>query len=320
MSIEKNFIPCIIFAFNRPDKLRLVIEALKPQKIDHLIIFIDGPRDKLDYEKVECCRLIAAQIDWVDKEVYSNQKNEGLNGLISNIDKVFNRYQSAIFLEDDCLPMPTFYSFMKQALEYYKAEDKIFSICGYQYLEEKYFRNYPYSLISTWRFNSLGWATWQKRWAFVRPYISTFNELFDNLQNIPNIIGRDLKTTAKLTAKGETASWAVKVAVATFWLKKIHLLAIKGMVRNIGFDASGVHDAKWSIRFHNKNIYAGIEMKNIVWLKDIEPQKYYVKKIKQFYANITQPFWGKIMPRWFRRRLHFMRRFIYGSMYNSAKR
>ena len=45
MTSDFDLIPCVIFAYNRPDKLLRVLSALKVQHVDNLIIFIDGPSD-----------------------------------------------------------------------------------------------------------------------------------------------------------------------------------------------------------------------------------------------------------------------------------
>lgn len=56
--VNENITPCVLAAFNRPDKLDHVLGALRDQDIDHLIVFVDGPRDEADVELVERCRAI----------------------------------------------------------------------------------------------------------------------------------------------------------------------------------------------------------------------------------------------------------------------
>ena len=50
--------PIVLFAFNRPDHLIEVVSALKMNKLSKdssLNIFIDGPRNSSDFEKVNEC-------------------------------------------------------------------------------------------------------------------------------------------------------------------------------------------------------------------------------------------------------------------------
>lgn len=120
-----NILPCAVFAFNRAEKLEQVLAALRDQDIDRLIIFVDGPRDDADIKLVERCRAVAKGVDWVDKELYFGEQNRGLPGLSDNVSTVMNIYKAAVFVEDDCLPMPGFYSFMRRALSHYEPKKSV---------------------------------------------------------------------------------------------------------------------------------------------------------------------------------------------------
>ena len=273
MSIYTDTVPCVVFAFNRPDKLQSVFSALKTQDIERLIVFLDGPRDDADVNLVEECITIARNVDWVDKKLHFGEQNRGLPGLSDNIRTVLNVYKSAVFVEDDCLPMPGFYSFMRQALFHYQAEKKVFSIGGYQPIRQKYFRNYPYSLVSTARFLCWGWATWQDRWQLVAPHLSRYWELFDGLKNVPDVAGDDLAVMARACSQSKLETWDVQVAISTLWLKKVHLLPTRGLIRNIGLE-SGVHGRGDPSHVHNVNLYNEDLSESIVWLDEVEPDSY----------------------------------------------
>lgn len=289
MLASENTVPCVVFAFNRPGKLEQVLATLKTQEIDRLIVFVDGPRDDPDVKLVEQCRGIASHVDWVDKELHFGKQNSGLPGLSANIGVIFDTYRWAVFVEDDCLPMPGFYSFMRRALFHYHSEKKVFSVSGYQPLRRKYFKNYPYSLISVWRFSCWGWATWRDRWKLVSPYLLKYSELFDGLKNVPDITGDDLAAMAKGCSEGRIRTWDVQVATSTLWLKMVHLLPAKGLIRNIGHDATGVHQGKDPFRVHNINVSTGGLPERIVWLEEVEPSSYYTKELKRFVNHAIQP-------------------------------
>jgi len=295
MCANENIVPCALFAFNRPDKLERVLLALKPQDIDRLIVFVDGPRDDADVELVERCRTIAKGVDWVDKELYLGEQNRGLPGLSDNVSMVLNVYETAVFVEDDCLPMPAFYSFMRRALSHYEPEKKVFSIGGYQPIPHRYFKDYPYSLVSSARFLCWGWATWQDRWEVVTPYLSKYRELFDGLMNVPDIAGHDLATMAR-----SSDSWDVKVVISTLWLEQVHLLPTRGLVRNIDL-IGGTHKASGRKvqsrqRSHNRNVYEG-PLENIVWLDNVELNSDYAERLKQFVKGPGQAPRRKLWPR-----------------------
>jgi hypothetical protein len=283
-----TLVPCTVFAFNRPEKLERVLAALKTQGIDALIVFVDGPRDEADVELVERCKAITEKIDWIDKELHFGEQNRGLPGLADNITAVLNKHPWAVFVEDDCLPMPGFYSFMRQTLAYYKTNQKVFSIGGYQPIPQEFFKDYPYSLVSCARFMCWGWATWQDRWESIAPYRLRMRELFDNLSTVPDTAGYDIAITARAFARGEVKSWAISIAIATLWLRKVHLLPTRGLVRNIGLDGDGTHDGRYDAYLHNQNVSEELS-ENIVWLENVELNKKYTERVKRFVDECNRP-------------------------------
>ena len=310
MTGDSGIVPCVVFAFNRPDKLQRVLTALRDQDINHLIVFVDGPRDDADVELVERCRAIARDIDWVDKELYFGEQNRGLPGLNDNISTVLNMYKAAVFVEDDCLPMPAFYSLMRRALRHYEPEKRVFSIGGYQPVPYKYFKDYPYSLVSCARFMCWGWATWQDRWEVITPYLSRWRELFDGLESVPSTAGRDLGARARMHAQTQSPSWDVQVAISTLWLDYIHLLPTRGLVRNIGIVGSGTHvvggrrEQRRKQRRMSRNVYEH-SLEKIVWLENVELNSDYAERLKQFLRGPGQAPWRKL---WRRARAKLQRR------------
>ncbi len=296
----QDLVPCVVFAFNRPDKLQRVLAAMKTQDIDRLIVFVDGPRDDADVELVERCRTIAREVDWVDRQLHFGEQNRGLPGLSDNISTVMNAYKAAVFVEDDCLPMPGFYSFMQQALIHYEDKKKVFSIAGCQPIPRKCFKNYPYSLVSSARFLCWGWATWHDRWELISPYLSRYYELFDDLTKVPDVAGNDLAVMARACADGKLETWDVQVAISTLWLEQVHLLPIRGLIRNIGHDGSGVHgrSPRHSTSRHNKNVYRR-SLGKIGWLENVEPNSDYAERLKQFVSAVTAggSYWGRVKDR-----------------------
>lgn len=285
MSVCTHMVPCVVFAFNRPGRLQRILSALKTQDIERLIVFVDGPRGDPDVELVERCRAIAKGVEWVDKELYFGEQNRGLPGLSDNIGTVLKAYRSAVFVEDDCLPMPGFCSFMRRALSQYEPEKRVFSIGGYQPIPRKHFRDYPYSLVSCARFTCWGWATWRDRWELIVPYLPTYAELFDGLTSVPDVAGRDLARMARACAQGSLETWDVQVAISTLSLGHVHLLPTRGLVRNIGL-GTGTHGGgrRSGQRRHKRNLWKQ-PIDDVVWLENVQPNTAYAARLKQFIAG-----------------------------------
>lgn len=283
--------PVVIFAFNRPQKLRRVLAALKDQGVARLLVFVDGPRGESDRSKVLACQALARGVTWTKAELYFSDHNHGLDGISQNISQTLDQYPAAIFLEDDCLPVPGFYHFMRQALARYAGAQRVFSIGGYQHLPPAFFRasGYPYSLISGARFTCWGWATWSDRWQEAWPNIQNYASLFDNLRQIPEVAGRDVPVAVRDMLSGRAKmSWDMPVVLATLWLKKVHLLPVQGLVRTIGLDLSGVHGSLTNtlraLLLHNRNV-APNAPQQIQWLDELDPNCDYLAGLRDFVAR-----------------------------------
>ena len=305
-------VPLVLFAFNRPAKLRRVVRSLAGQGIEEVIIFVDGPRDKADKELVEECIAIGRGIHWAEVKLYTSPSNRGLNSLLENIDLVFEEYQRAIFLEDDCLPMPGFYDFMQQALANYQAKEEVFSVSGYQYLPQNYFRDYGHDTVSTARFTCWGWGTWQDRWVQNRTLIAETAQLFDSPDKIPTIAGSDFPQLIRARGPGEgPISWDIKVALAALKLRKVHILPTAGLIRNIGQDRSGVHQgiqkAVRSKFFHNRNVTSYVPGTPLRWQDDVTLDCGYAYDLMKFIRSVRSFRWRE----YYKRGKVLGRRYIY---------
>jgi hypothetical protein len=278
-------LPVVVFAFNRPRKLSRILQALRTQSIDRLIIFVDGPRNIADHPQVEACRRLARSVDWAPSENHFWENNHGLVGFIEDISLVLDAHPWAVFVEDDCLPMPGFYKFIRQALERYSDYPEVFSICGYQPLSRDYFKGNPNNLISSARFYCWGWASWRDRWQFLLPYIRAYSKLFDDLQQVPNLAGVDLPRVAREMASGKLPdSWDIWVAIACLHQHRVTLLATRGLIRNFGLDRSGVHGSIRGILrdslVHNRNIVKEMPME-LTWLENVQSNSAYMNRLQE---------------------------------------
>jgi hypothetical protein len=82
----------------------------------------------------------------------------------SGIDRTFAETETAIILEDDCVPDPTFFRFCEEMLDRYRDDERVMSITGANYLGRwtRGWRSpsYHFSYFgSPW-----GWASWRRAW------------------------------------------------------------------------------------------------------------------------------------------------------------
>ncbi|MCX0373504.1 glycosyltransferase family 2 protein [Clostridium perfringens] len=132
--MEKSNIDVAVVAvgYNRPDSLKTLLNSINLVKnVDNnldLIISIDkGQRQK---EIVE----ISEKFEWKygKKIIRAFKERQGLRNHIIQCGDLTEKYDAVIVLEDDLIVSPYFYSYVKQALEFYKHEDCIAGISLYK--------------------------------------------------------------------------------------------------------------------------------------------------------------------------------------------
>lgn len=126
-----NVKPVIVaVAYNRIDALKRLLQSVENADYEDeeitLIISIDygGGKEIIKF---------AENFSWSHgpKIVKTYSENQGLKKHIIQCGDYSIEYGAAIILEDDLMVSPCFYKYVKQALEYYKDEDKVFGIALY---------------------------------------------------------------------------------------------------------------------------------------------------------------------------------------------
>lgn len=157
--------PIVIFIYKRSHNLEKLIDAMCKVKPKEIYIVADGPKNTGEEVQVKKTRTeLENLITWPSK-VHKNYTkiNLGLKERFSTgISWVFEHTDRAIFIEDDCVPDPSFFTFCDQLLEKYKDNEKVVSIAGNNFqppntriTESYYYSRYPH----VW-----GWATWKRVW------------------------------------------------------------------------------------------------------------------------------------------------------------
>jgi hypothetical protein len=159
--------PIGFLIFNRPDVTEKVFNAIAQIKPKQLFVIADGARpDRLgEAEKCEQTRSIIQKIDW-DCDLKTNFSDVNLGcgrRESSGFDWIFSQVEEAIFLEDDTLPSPYFFSFCEALLERYRDDERVMHINGDNSLCQ--IRN-PYSYYFSKYMHGWGWASWRRAWKY----------------------------------------------------------------------------------------------------------------------------------------------------------
>jgi hypothetical protein len=158
-------IAILLLVFNRPETTRHVFEAIKKIKPTKLYLASDGPRPhkKADIKKVEAVKsFLITSVDW-DCEVKTlfRGKNMGCGqAVFEAISWFFNQEEMGIILEDDILPLQSFFPFCQELLLKYHKDERIAMISGSNHSGYCPPQSYVFSKYKAcW-----GWASWRRAW------------------------------------------------------------------------------------------------------------------------------------------------------------
>ncbi|MCF8070450.1 MAG: glycosyltransferase family 2 protein [Desulfobacterales bacterium] len=243
-----NEVPVLLVIFNRPEKTRRVIEALRQVKPTQLFVAADGPR--LDHpDDVEKCRLtreIATNIDWsCDMKTRLLDKNIGCDPCVSSaINWFFEHVAQGVILEDDCVPHPHFFRFCADMFERYADDARIMQVSGYSPCAG---RRYPYDYHFGRFFRCGGcWGTWRRAWALYADSL----EQYDNNGTIKQILKAYFPSSAQYTERlrlyrmfrlGKRDNWDFKWNVACYAQNALCIVPERNLMTNIGFDEESTH-------------------------------------------------------------------------------
>jgi GT2 family glycosyltransferase len=257
--------PIALFVYDRIEQTKLTIESLRNNHLADksiLYIFSDGAKDAHTEKKVDVVRGYIKDLNGFDRVIIiEREKNYGLKKSIeSGIEHILSRYTNIIVIEDDLELSPYFLKYMNEALELYKNEVKVMQISGYATPNNIFFEQDALFLpfITSW-----GWATWRRAWAFYLKEPPECDLITKNEELLYQFnLGGKVKYSEMLEKanSGKINSWAINWYLACFINGGLSLYPKKSLVKNIGFDGTGVN-----CRFHTleqDKIITTFEVKN----------------------------------------------------------
>lgn len=234
----------VLFTYKRYEHTKKTLDALSQNTIlpKILYIFQDGIKSEGDIEEWEKVNLLIKQVNWCKTKIFVSSHNKGLaESITCGIDKVLNKEDAVIVLEDDCVPHPLFMEYATSCLMKYKDNDKVFSINGYSWPVEvspngtdAYFAG---------RAGSWGWATWKNRWQLYQVDYRILVEIkkSEKLRKQYNVWGQDLESHLLGNIEGRYNSWAVFWSLQCIKQSGLCPTPYKSLIENIGTDGTGEH-------------------------------------------------------------------------------
>lgn len=237
--------PVLLIAFNRPDKTLRVIDNLRQVKPARIYYAVDGARANKPNE-AQLCEEVRKAIDTVDWpcEVHKLYRDKNLGcktGVATAIDWFFENEEEGIILEDDILPDPSFYTFVKELLEKYRHDTRVMTISGYNPLPgTENVNSYFFSkLLKAW-----GWASWRRAWQVRNLDKAAFDQaakekFFDKVFEDSGM-AKSFYTYNYRTHYEQEDTWDHQFAFNILSCQGLVIIPAVNLIDNIGFD-SGTH-------------------------------------------------------------------------------
>lgn len=237
--------PIALFVYNRPWHTRQTLTALQKNELareSELFVFSDAARNDRERSAVEEVRRYVKSAGGFRKlTVIERESNFGpAKSIISAVTEIVGRFGRVIVLEDDLLTSEFFLAYMNEALEAYKNEDRVISVCGYMYPVRITGATTVFlRLTDCW-----GWATWKRGWDLFEP---DPRKLAADLMRKGKSREFDLDGAygfarmLKKQAGGKVDSWVIRWYASSFLADRLSLYPYLPLVKNIGMDNTGVH-------------------------------------------------------------------------------
>lgn len=274
----------LIFAYNRPSHLKRVLIAIESFNISsEITLIIDGAKNLGDKINQKSMLLMANRFKNRNFKVICRKKNLGLSKSITNgIDTFAKKFEGLIILEDDVVPYKSFFLFIKKSFKSYLKKEDVIAICGYQ--NKNFDPNSGKTLkpILLNNFTPWGWAISSKKWIQTKKLMKKTK--FELLNPIPNFFKKYLNKNYQ-KKKGKNF-WSLKFIYENYKSKKKYIYPNFSLVKNIGFDGTGINSKTTNI-FDVKDKHP----KKILNLKKLVVDKKLVKKHNNFFKNNIKYFY-----------------------------
>ena len=244
--------PVALFVYNRPAHTRQTVEALLANTLageTPLHVFSDAPKSDAARQSVESVRLYIRSIGgFKSVTIVERETNFGLaRSIIDGVTSLCEQYGRVIVVEDDLITSPHFFSYMNNGLTRYEHEDRVMQIAGYMFPVRLRLDEDALFLPFT---SSWGWATWERAWRHFDASGSGHRRLVEDrsLRRAFDLNGKyGYFKMLESQLRGETDSWAIRWYLSVFLMNGLTLYPKKTLVKNCGFDGSGVNCVASSI-------------------------------------------------------------------------
>lgn len=239
----------LFIIFNRPDVTARVFEAIRKARPPRLYIAADGPRSNRPGEAEKCqrTRQLVERIDWpCEVQMLLRNQNLGCRRAVSSaIDWFFEHETQGIILEDDCLPVQSFFWYCEEMLNRYQHDERIGQISGSAFCEHEFLAGLTTDYIFSRHFSIWGWATWRRVWETNASAIELWPE-FSRQRLLPGTYpDRNERYTRSKNndsiATNAIDAWSFQWIFANVSQNRLAVVPRHNLIINIGFGEEATH-------------------------------------------------------------------------------
>lgn len=253
--------PLLVLAYNRPDKMRRLIDNLRTIRPSTLLLAVDGPKpgNDADAQKVRAVQELVSTIDWTDDVATRFRPvNVGLRASVADaVSWAVSEFGETMVIEDDALPGPDFLAYSLAMLDRYRDDDHVAHISGYNLVPPRMLRSETGSRLTIYP-ESFAWATWERAWKTYDPTLEwALNVSIPDLQKITGSLSGALRWKQNFgdAAAERISTWAYRW-IASMWSRgAVNLSPNQNLVSYIGYD-EGTH-ATLTAPWKELPLYAG---------------------------------------------------------------
>lgn len=240
--------PVLFLVFNRPEPTARVFEAIKAARPARLYVAADGPRMGRAGEAERCAltRQVATAVDWDCKvQTLFRDENLGCKQAVSRaIDWFFEQEEEGIILEDDCLPVPSFFGFCDELLERFRSDRRVGMISGdnFQFGRKHGSASYYFTRYS----HIWGWASWRRTWRHYDRDAGAWPAFRDS-GGLERLLGsrraeiQHWRSVFDQLYAGKIDTWDCQLNLAVWTQGMVSVVPQLNLVRNIGFGEGATH-------------------------------------------------------------------------------
>ena len=240
-----KFYPVLIPTLNRYEHFKRCVESLSRNTHadkTELVIGLDyPPSDKYVEGNLKIKKYISNIRGFAKVTIIEHKTNVGAGGNLRCLrEYVYNHYDACISTEDDNEFSPCFLDFMNKALSYYYNNSKVMSVCGYT--AKSYEHSDSSSILYTHDSCAWGIGLWKHKEQNVTD-ISYYQKIWNSSISFWTLFCKAPKiTTMFAEMMSKQTQWGdVMRSVKNMQEKTYQVKPYKSLVRNWGYDGSGLH-------------------------------------------------------------------------------